>query len=287
MMLDTTVRDRLGTALADVVDDYEEWRPPFSDNAGITTPITDRFDTDREAALFLTLTTALNRQRDAERLYSRFERLWYEEPWIFDPETLVGEDRFEDLRALFEAEGVRFHRKDAEAWYEVSRTLYYYYDGDPMTLFRAHDYEMPAIAEQVVEASGDTRFYGDNFPILRGEKIRPMWLRLVDNQVHSLSGIGGSDIPVDTHVASFTGRLLGVDLTTAEADKQRARRFWRRVCENRAVRPIDVDGPIWYLDRDWDEWGRRYFEGALHDAGLDLAPDGLAARRPSGVSEQV
>jgi len=278
MTLDSTVRTRLGRAMAAVREDYDRWRPPFRDRAGVTTPVTRRLDGDRERALFLTLTTALNRQRDAEQLYAKFGRLWYEEPWLFEPETLVGEERYDDLLALFEAEDVRFGEQDARAWYEISRTLYFYYDGDPMRLFAAHDYERPSVERQVVEAAGDALFFRHNFPMLRGEKTRPTWLRLIHDQVHPLGGAGGTDVPIGTRVAEFTGRLLGEPLTTD--DEERVRRFWRRVCEDRPVRPVDVDGPAWCLERDWEEWGREYAERRLREAGLELHPErGLEMRR--------
>lgn len=273
MQLKPEVRSRLNRVFLDIVEDYDEWRQPFSKHGGITMPITNRFETDREKALFLTLTTALNRQRDSERLYSKFGRLWYEEPWIFEPTVLVGESHYEQFVTIFETEGVRFGEKDAQVWYEIARTLYRDYDGNPIRFFEEHDFERSKIEDRVVEAAGDTRFYANSFPVLRGEKVRPTWLRLINNQVRPLAGLDGSDIPVDRHVIGFTSRLVGTEYTDSQLHKERIRGFWQRLCRERSIRPVDVDGPVWYLQRNWEEWGQKYFQRALDDADLELHPD--------------
>ncbi|QLD86746.1 hypothetical protein HWV23_13750 [Natronomonas halophila] len=258
-------RTRLGKAMIGIVEDYEQWRAPFKEHGGITMPITQEMETDRNKSLFLTLTTALNRQRDAEMLYSKFERLWYDEHRIFEPDFLVGEDRYDELERLFVKEGVRFGKKDAQAWYEVARTLFRDHESNPMYLFRSFEFDRERIAQHVINASGDTRFYSYSYPVLRGDKVRPMWLRLINNQVHPLGKMGGADISVDSHIISFTNRLLKTEYTRAGEDKEEIRRFWRDVCEGHPITPVDIDGPIWYIDRGWEDWGKRYFERKIQE----------------------
>ncbi len=270
----TTSQDinRLGEVAVNIDDDYRNRRSPFKEVFGVTTPITDQLESRRDKALFLTLTTSLNRQRDAERLYSKFERLWYDEHWIFDPETLIEDHTFDELAALFKEEGTRYGTKDAEVWYEISRTLYREFDSDPMNLFEQFDYNRQQISEYVVKASGDTRFFkhGRLFPALRGDKIRPVWLRLISRQVHPLGQMDGADVAVDTHIREITNKILGRTYTDSAADKQNIREFWRRVCEPHDIMPIEIDGPLWYIHRDWDTWGRRYLQRKLREKGLEL-----------------
>lgn len=253
-------REQLGKAMVAIAEDYEEWRAPFKEHGGITMCITRKMETDRDKALFLTLTTALNRQRDAEMLYSNFEQLWHDEHWIFELDDLVSEDRYDELEDLFVKEGLRFGKEDAQVWYEIARTLVREHDSNPMNLFRSFDFDRERIAQHVINATGDGRFYSYNFPVLRGDNTRPTWLRLINNQVHPLGEMGGADISANSHIISFTNRLLDTEYTRAAEDKERVREFWRDVCEGYPISPSDVDGPIWYIDRDWEDWGKRYFE---------------------------
>lgn len=255
----------LGRAMTEIAADYDQWRPPFSEQGGITDPVVRDIHGKRNKALFLTLSTALNRQRDAKALYTKFARLWGEEHWIFEPAEVVEERPFEELADLFEDEGVRFGRTDAEVWYEISRTLYHDYNSNPMTLFRQFDFDFERISSHVRDASGETRFHdhGKKFPVLRGEKIRPMWLRLIDGYVHPLGSQEGAEVSVDTHIIQITNRLFDREYTNDPQDKAEIRGIWREVCQNQPIDPVDIDGPLWYINRGWSGWGREYLTRKL------------------------
>lgn len=60
---------KLGKAATAIVDDYLSDVSPFKEHRGLTERILDDFETTRQKALFHTLVTALNYQRDAEVLY--------------------------------------------------------------------------------------------------------------------------------------------------------------------------------------------------------------------------
>lgn len=279
MKLDEATLESLGKSATSIVEDYDNRRPPFESVVGITTPITDKIEGKCEKALFLTLTSALNRRRDAEQLYTKFERLYYDEHWIFEPETLIEDREFQDLADLFEDEGTRFGRRDAEYWYEIARTLYEEYNSNPVALLEACDHNAERLEMHVRSATGDTRFFehGKKFPGLRGDKIRPLWLRLLSNQVQPLGAKGGSDVSVDTHVLQITNRTLGTEFTNSTADKEEVRQIWRKICANEPIDPVDIDGPLWYINRDWSDWGRAYVSKVFEDAGLELQADGVEA----------
>lgn len=264
--------EQLGEAATRIVEDFENDRGPFAE-PGITVRITDQIDGQRETALYLTFTTALNRQRDAERLYEKFERLWYDEHWIFEPDSLIEEHDYQESADLFVREGTRFGEQDAQVWYEIARTLYEEFDSDPMNLFAFCDNDMQQLEEYVRTASGDTRFFdhGKRFPALRGAKIRPLWLRLISNQVCELKRPGGSEVSVDTHIVQITNKICGTDLSgEPERHKIRIRQFWREVCEPVSIDPIEIDAALWYIDRAWDDWGESYLKQQLHEVGLEL-----------------
>jgi hypothetical protein len=280
--------ERLGAVMTEVADDYEHWRPPFSDQAGVTGPIVREIQGKPNKALFLTLSTALNRQRDAEGLYSKFGRLWETERWIFEPGRLIEDRTFEELAGLFEKEGVRFGETDAEVWYEISRTLYKDYNSDPMRLFERFDFNMERISDHVKNASGDTRFYdhGKKFPVLRGEKIRPLWLRLIDGYVHPLESQAGEEISVDTHIIQITNKLFDKEYSDGLSDKEEIRDLWRSVCEDESVNPIDIDGALWYINRGWDDWGREYLSEKYNKTSAnDVEPTQFAANLEPDLGE--
>lgn len=265
----------LSEVVTSIVDDYENRRPPFGDVAGITMSITDEMDSDRDKALFLTLTAALNRQRDAERLYGTFERLWHDAHWIFEPTAVVERREFEGLADLFEREGVRFGERDAEVWYEICRTLYQDYGSDPVAILSRNGYRRERIADHVRERSGDTRFFehGKKFPVLRGDHVLPFWLQRINNQIHPL-GVGNkSSMPVDRHVVRLTNELLGTAHTESAQDKEAVREFWRSVCEPVRVTPVELNGALWYIHRDWEKWGKRYLRRRLGE--LPIETDGV------------
>jgi hypothetical protein len=260
-------REKTGEGLTEVAADYDRWKGPFKKQGGVAGPIVADIEGKRNTALFLTLTTALNRQRDAEALYTKFGRLWEEEPWIFQPDSVIEQHSFQDLANLFEEEGVRFGETDAKVWYDISRTLYEDYNSNPMVLFEQFEYDIDRIGTHVKKASGKTRFHdhGKRFPVLRGEKIRPLWLRLISRYVHPLTNQEVAEISVDTHIIQITNKLFDTEYTTDPGDKETIRKLWRDICEGHPIDPIDIDGPLWFIDRSWDEWGKEYLLGKLSD----------------------
>lgn len=264
--------DILGVLAESIVEDYEYNRQPFNEENWITRQITRNISEERDKAIFLTLTTVLNRQRDAEALYQKCQRLWYDEHWIFEPNTLVKHRDFEELYSLFKSEGMRYGESDAQAWYEINRTLHQYYDSDPTQILELFNHNWEKVENHIEYATGDPRFFKHNkrFPILRGDKIRPLWLRLINNQVVPLEHTGSTSIPVDTHIRQITERLCGTSLSTSEKDKEKIRGFWQKVCSSSKVTADEIDGPLWYINRGWDEWGESYFQSLLEENDAKL-----------------
>jgi len=113
-----------------------------------------------------------------------------------------------------------------------------------MNLFAAFEFDMQRI-ERHVKTRRDKRVFRSRqkFPALRGDKIRPMWLRLINNQVHPLGQKGGSDVSVDTHLIQITNKILDTGYTSSEGDKEQIRHYWRNICCVHPIQPIEIDGP--------------------------------------------
>lgn len=54
---------------------------------------------ERRVGLFLTFTAAMDRARDADRLWANSARLFDDEPWVFDPAEIDGVDDTDRRRA--------------------------------------------------------------------------------------------------------------------------------------------------------------------------------------------
>jgi hypothetical protein len=108
--------------------------------------------------------------------------------------------------------------KDAYIWRTVALSFLKKYDGNPVNLFKQCNWYATVILDSVRNAR---HFYRNkeypDFPYLRGDKIGPLWLRMLrDNAGLSFVSMNRLPIPVDVNVARATlalgivrGRYVG------------------------------------------------------------------------------
>lgn len=246
----TPPSEDLARVVTEIVTDYENWDDPFERDMLPEKQAIVGIDDPEERSRYLTLVVSIDYQRNAERLWQKTRKLWDEEQWIFRPEELVRRRDFDELVSLFEEHSMRFGKADAEIWYQNAETLCRQYDGSPLNLFEKHDFDAPSILNAVRSTS--------DFTYLGGEKIGPLWMRLIHEDVHSLSNITEIDIPVDTHIRRVTERLLNVDHSDEEI-----RSIWMEFCRDTGLDPVKVDQPLWLIGAHWDEWGEDYLESRM------------------------
>jgi len=138
--------------------------------------------------------------------------------------------------------------RDAEVWATIARTLARDYDGDPRLILRRHNYDAQTVLEAI--RSGE-------FPQFGGEKIGPVWIRILSEEIHPLDGVDRIPFPVDTQTRKVTKYLLGDDYSDDEI-----RAFWASFCEEYDVEPLVVDQALWTLGSKWD-WGRQYLDSKM------------------------
>ena len=91
------------------------WEMP---EVGAVRRLRDLHASDRKVRLFLTLVSAMDRMRDANRLWETAAALYESRPDLFEP-SAVAHMRVSRLREVLSAGEVsRFHRADSEAWKE-------------------------------------------------------------------------------------------------------------------------------------------------------------------------
>lgn len=191
---------------------------------------------ERSIRQFLTFVSAMDRARDAFRLWRAGGALFQQHPEVFDP-AVVSSMTTVGLSGLLAPAGVsQRHGPDSTAWWTIGRSLaggtgavcrvVAHGDGDAVEL----------LADlRSVDSTGRARF-----PMLKGPKVGPMWVRILANpgaaRVRRMAEV---PVAVDTHVRRAT-RNLGVahgDLAGAKG-KRIVQSAWRQ-----AVMAGNVGGP--------------------------------------------
>lgn len=270
-MLHESKVQSLETPVKEIVEEYENWTAPFEQDMLPEKRAIKGIEDEDQRARYMTSVISVDYQRDAENLWAKTRELWDEEPWIYEPRTLVEDDKHDDLVEVFDEHNMRFKNKDADIWFQNARTFYEDYDGTPLELFSRNDYDAPSILNEVREHGG--------FSYLGGDKIGPLWMRVVHEDVHKLSRIDEIDIPVDVQIRQTTKYMLGESLQDREI-----RRFWTQFCERHGLDPVKVDQPLWLIGTHWEEWGREYLENKLGE--LEQPPDDLPARSDYDGTEE-
>lgn len=215
-----------------------------------------------EHILFLTLTVAIDYQRDAHALWESARRT-YEDPetrYLFNPAALH-EVAYSKIVDDLQRHGLsKKSQKDTFIWRTVGLSFYKKWNGDPRNFLADCGYDGPTILRRLKEDQhlGDGRPYAD-FPFLRGDKIGPLWLRMLrDNaRIDTIQNLESVPIPVDIHVARAS-LCLGVVYGKYEGRLEDlfadVRRAWAESVKGHSVdgRPmiaLDVDEPLWHLSK--------------------------------------
>lgn len=191
---------------------------------------------DRTVRLFLTFVAAMDRARDATRLWNNGVKLFRSNPELFEP-TEISKIPVAKLRERLKQYGVsQRHGPDSSAWSVIARSLTV--RGNPVH----HGVETGRGNAGELLSYLRTRSGGRaRFPMLGGPKIGPMWIRM-------LAAPGGARIDnieiipvaVDTHVRRVTKNLqvLGSQTASGEPSKQEIQNAWQS-----AVKTTKIGGP--------------------------------------------
>ncbi|MFC1936763.1 hypothetical protein ACFLYP_03760 [Chloroflexota bacterium] len=215
-----------------------------------------------EHLLLITLTISIDYQRDADLLWES-SRKSFEDPqinYLFRPEQLHYVPITKIIEDMQKFGLSKKPRKDAKIWQTVGISFYKKWDGDPRNFLEDCDWFGPRILERL---KLDNHKYGNamrnDFPYLRGDKIGPLWLRMLRDNVglSDLQGLEEVPIPVDIHIAraslalgliqgTYSGPLNNIfdAIRSVWADSVRGLEI-----RNRSMIALDVDEPLWHLSR--------------------------------------
>lgn len=194
--------------------------------------------TDRAARLFLTFIAAMDRARDATQLWNAGARLYEDHPESFDPQY-VAELELDELRRVLKLARVsQRHGPDSSAWHQIARSLS---SGLDSPVIRVIDTGTGEARELLTDLKSRDNNGRARFPMLRGPKVGPMWIRMMANPGRArIDRIGTIPVAVDVQVRRATENLgvtttRGLPLTKAKPVIQRT---WKD-----AVSEVAIPGP--------------------------------------------
>ena len=186
---------------------------------------------------FLTFTSAMDRARDAGKLWRSACKLLDSGPHLFDP-AKVSRTSSDNLRERLDTARVsQRHDQDSSAWKTIARSL------DTGEGAVAHLVEHgTGDAVELLKDLGSTDSDGrSRYPLLRGPKLGPMWVRIMAAPgLADVENIDVVPVAVDVHVRRVTENLGVAD--TAGLPTDMAKPIIQCAWKN-AVDEADFDGP--------------------------------------------
>jgi len=138
-------------------------------------------------------------------------------------------------------------RKDAAIWQTICVTLTRHFDGDVYNLLQRANFN----ALLMLATVRNSRY---QFPYLKGDKIGPLWVRMLEDswQGRHLDGLDDLPIPVDTHIAAatvMTGCVRGPFEGPFKKLRDAVTEVWFDACQGSRYYPLQFDEPLWHLSR--------------------------------------
>jgi hypothetical protein len=215
-----------------------------------------------EHLLFITLTVAIDYQRDATALWEAARKSYSdgETSYLFKPQAVHETNSKKIIEDMKKHSLSQKPKKDAYIWRTVGVSFHKKWGGDPRNFLADCNFDALDILRRL---KTDTHSRAGrevaDFPYLRGDKIGPLWLRILRDNI-GISGIKRLQevpIPVDVHVAraslaigvvrgSFSGKLVDLFPTIREAWFASVRGL---SANGREMIALDVDEPLWHLSK--------------------------------------
>lgn len=203
----------------------------------------------RMVRLFLTFVSAMDRMRDSTQLWRAGSEFFRTNPEAFEPKK-VGSMSYETLRQLLFASRVsKFHKDDTQSWRTIASTLASG-NGPVRQVVDFGDGDAKELIADVRSRDAQGR---PRFPLLGGDKIRLMWLRMMAEPGRArIRRLDSIPVAVDVHVRRVTENLgvtstRGSDLNSTI--KNEIQQAWSdAVAEARIGGPERVAGTCAALD---------------------------------------
>jgi len=212
--------------------------------------------------LFLTLTVSIDYQRDAPQTWAS-ARQTYEDPdtrYLFHPQSLSEASSSKIIEDLQKYGLSKKPKQDAFIWHTVGVSFYKKWDGDPRKFLENCDWDAPMILARLKgdQHLANNRFTWD-FPFLRGDKIGPLWVRMLHDSagLQQIKNFDKVPIPVDIHIARAS-LMLGIIKGEYDGNftqfPDMIRNIWAECTKEcnfkgRPMIALDLDEPLWHLSK--------------------------------------
>ncbi len=211
-----------------------------------------------EIRCFITLVMAVDRSRDADRLWRIAAETYQRDPWLFDPAQVVAQPPAR-VRDLLRDTGIsQRHGVDSSAWLSISAALTRpTISPDVYRAVYAGDGDAHALRLAVTASSGAE---GPLFPLLRGPRTSVVWIRaLVVPGEAVITNLAQLPVAVNVQTRKLS-EYLGVTNTGDLPDREalpRIEQAWCRAASDAAgPEPIAgtraaLDPALWF----YGKWG--------------------------------
>ena len=215
-----------------------------------------------EHILFITLTVSIDYQRDAPSLWQS-ARKTFEDPetrYLFYPVLLHETPASKIIKDLQKYGLSKKPRRDAGIWITLGETFYKKWNSDPRNFLEGCGWNSLLILKHLKrDMHLENGRWTYDYPNLRGDKIGPLWLRVLRDNIGitQLKNLEKVPIPVDVHIARATlttGVVRGEYEGRLEDLFECVRKAWFESVEglNTGTGPmiaLDVDEPLWHLSK--------------------------------------
>jgi len=212
--------------------------------------------------MFITLTVSIDYQRDADQLWTA-SRATFEDPstcYLYRPSSLYNVPAATVAADMQEHGLSKKTRKDPYIWRTVSTSFYKKWDGDPRKFLEDSNWDAPTVLRRLkTDRHLERGRWKPDYPYLRGDKIGPLWLRMLRDNVglRELRNLDRVPIPVDVHVARATlatGVVRGTFDGTFPGLYAYVRRAWFEGTKGlhvsgKQIISLDLDEALWHLSK--------------------------------------
>ncbi len=215
-----------------------------------------------EHLLFITQTVSIDYQRDANKLW-KYSRITFEDPdtrYLFNPADLQNTPIDKIISDMQKYRLSKKPIKDANIWRTVGISFFQKWGGDPRKFLENCNWDAPTIISRLKTDKHDSNSTKEfDFPYLKGNKIGPLWLRMLRDNVgiNNLRNLDKIPIPVDIHIARAsltTGIVRGKGSWSLNGLFEKIREAWSEGVKgirinSRPMIALDVDEPLWHLSK--------------------------------------
>jgi len=215
-----------------------------------------------EHLIYITLTVSIDYQRSANLLWKAANRTYQDHAtsYLFSPARVINTGINDIIKDMQKYSLSKKPQKDATIWKNICKTLHQHWNANPFNFIEDCGWNsLNILARLKYDHSLTDGKIEYHFPYLRGDKIGPLWIRMIRDNVgcDQLTKLDKVPIPVDIHIARASlvlGVVRGKYSGNINGLFNEIRAAWfagasDHNIENRNMVAVDVDEPLWNLSK--------------------------------------